>query len=92
MPEPKAGDPYVMLMARLVTLESIVSGLLSMYLADPASEFPGQLFEKIRNDIESALDEAPLAIQQEVRVYRDALLHRASAEAAQISRLKPRSN
>jgi hypothetical protein len=84
MTEPKPGDPYVHVMSRLVVLEGIVSGLLSLYLAaaqnDPTFELSKALLKKIADDIEVALQQMPVAVQQEARVYRDALLHRVETQ------------
>jgi hypothetical protein len=81
---PKPGDPWVHLMSRLVVLEGIASGILSLSLAaaqnDPTFGLTNALLKKISDDIEVALQQAPVAVQQEARVYRDALLDRVETE------------
>jgi hypothetical protein len=75
-------------MSRLVVLEGITSCILSLYLAaaqnDRTSELTKALLKKISDDIEVALQQAPVAVQQEARVYRDALLHRGQKLRCQL--------
>jgi hypothetical protein len=73
-------------MARLITAEGIVSGLLSMYLAMAKStpegaEVAKTLIDKIKADIEAVLDDAPEAVKQETRVNLQALLNRMRTNA-----------
>jgi hypothetical protein len=81
---PKPGDPYVVLMSRLIVLEGMVSTLLSLYLAaaqnDPTFELAKALLKQIAEDIEFGLQSMPYAVQQEARVFRDALLHRVETQ------------
>jgi transcriptional regulator with XRE-family HTH domain len=82
--EPNPYDAWVGVMSRLVALEGLVSGLLSLYLAtainDPNFVLAREL-KKISDDIEVGLQNMPLAVQQGARLIRDALLHRAATQA-----------
>jgi hypothetical protein len=82
---PKAGDPWVVLMSRLVVMEGIVSGLLSLYLAaaqqnSDAIGVVKTLWMKIALDIEVGLQGMPPAVAAEARVSLEALRHRMETQ------------